>query len=325
MKILGYLLAALIGAALATITLSSRSADERDRARKEFRAARDASLAREKEAAAKAEALDERVAELTAEAAEWRAKATAAALPSAEAPATIATEEPAPAKPEAKNSMAGFLDKMLSDPQMKKAMQTQQTMAMKQFYGDYVKAAGLTPAQADQLYELIGERQMRSMEGASALLKDGPEGAGATQMSEVTAKFNEDLRQMVGEDKAAEFQTFEKTLGDRIALNQLNQQLAANGNPLTADQSKGMLEIIADERTRTPATVMQPGSTQAMTMSDSDVQTFLEQQAELNGRVRTRATSLLTPPQLQALEAAQKQQLEMQKMGMTMARQMFKR
>ena len=58
-------------------------------------------------------------------------------------------------------------------------------------------------------------------------------------------------------------------------------------------------------------------------MTDDAMEKFFTSQSEMNARVRTRAMSLLTAQQMQALEQGQKQQLEMQKAGIKMARQMF--
>jgi hypothetical protein len=68
---------------------------------------------------------------------------------------------------------------------------------------------------------------------------------------------------------------------------------------------------------------MQPGSTAGLTMSDDQMQQFFQGQEEVNERIRTRAMSLLTADQMKAFEQFQKQQIDVQKMGMTMARRMF--
>ena len=84
------------------------------------------------------------------------------------------------------------------------------------------------------------------------------------------------------------------------------------------------MQVIADERAKQPPSPLtQPGNMKSLNMSDEQMQQFFQSQEDVNSRVRTRAMGILTPTQLQALEAFQKQQIEMQKMGLKMAKQMF--
>ena len=251
---------------------------------------------------------------------------------------TLAEQNPAPAVTEASpeegqqpkdasNQLGGFLQKMFKDPEMKKAMAAQQSMAMRQFYTDFVKSAQLTPQQADAFFNLLSERQMKMMDKAGDMMKSGTGGmpAAAQDMSDETEAFNAQLKDLLGDARATQFKDYEKTLADRIALNQLNQQLSATGAPLSADQSKGLMQLIADERAKQPPSPLtqQPGNMKGLNMSDGEMQQFFQSQEDVNSRVRTRAMGILTPAQLQALENFQKQQIEMQKMGLKMAKQMF--
>ena len=51
---------------------------------------------------------------------------------------------------------------------------------------------------------------------------------------------------------------------------------------------------------------------------------FLKTQEDFNRRVLERARTVLSPDQMLAFEAAQKQQIEMQRMGVQMSRELFK-
>ena len=57
------------------------------------------------------------------------------------------------------NFMQGVA-KMFTDPEMKKAMRGQQGMVVRMMYADLAKELGLSPEEANQLTELLIERQM---------------------------------------------------------------------------------------------------------------------------------------------------------------------
>ena len=60
-----------------------------------------------------------------------------------------------------------------------------------------------------------------------------------------------------------------------------------------------------------------------MVNSEEVMQRFFSQQEEVNERVLQRAAELLTPEQIKKLGPVLKNQIEMQKAGMNMAKQMF--
>lgn len=269
----------------------------------------------------KISALEEKSKILADESAALREKLSAVSP----APAVPAAEvKPEAKEDDAKEGLGGFLGKMLKDPQMKKAMATQQSMALRQFYSDFVKSSNLSPQQADKLYEMLSARQVEMMEKAGDLMKGDQSAKDAMKASaETTKAFDAELTELLGEGGAKQFHEFEKTLGDRIVMNQFSQQLASTGAPLSADQNNALLQVMTDERSKAPAPAFGANNPANLTLSDEQVQQFFQSQESVNARIRTRAMSLLTADQMKAFEQFQKQQIEMQKMGMTMARQMF--
>ncbi len=276
-----------------------------------------------RETTEKIESLENKAQILTAESAALREKLHAAspAVP-AMTPAAAESTDASTEKP--KGGMADMLGKMFKDPQMKKAMAAQQTMALRQFYSDFVKSSNLTPEQAEQFYNAIGERQMAMMEKAGDFMKGGQQTDEMKRaMEEDTKKFEAQLKEIIGDKGAKQFHDFEMTLPDRIAMNQFSQQLSSGGTPLSADQNRALLQVMSEERRNNPATPAKLNKFDGANMSDEQIQQFFTQQEDVNSRVRTRAMSLLTAEQMKAFEQFQKQQINMQRMGMTMAREMF--
>ncbi|MGI8820547.1 MAG: hypothetical protein ACR2ID_06755 [Chthoniobacterales bacterium] len=92
----------------------------------------------------------------------------------------------------------------------------------------------------------------------------------------------------------------------------MRQPLAANSTLLRAEQADALWQVMVDERARTPASTASQGNASGRAGMLSDP-------ARAEEFYRTQASY----DQPSALAAFQKQRLEMQKMGMEMARKMM--
>ena len=234
------------------------------------------------------------------------------------------------------NPQAGWMKgvaKMFRDPEMKKMMRTQQGMGIRMMYGDLAKELGLSSAEADRVIELLADRQMDASEKAMASV-DGAEKDPAKleqagkDAQKVVSEYEEKLKAALGPEKKAKLDEFERTLGDRMALQQYQGSFAAAGQPLDDTQRAGLLQIMKEERMKTPAGPLDPGSKdvaasmKAMQSSEA-LEKSLAMQRQLQQRVFDRAHTVLTPDQMNAFETAQKGQLQMQEMGVKMGKAMF--
>ena len=234
----------------------------------------------------------------------------------------------------AKPDFGSMMKKMFTDPNMKKVMRSQQMMVVKRMYSDLAKELGLTADQANQVLELLGERQM-ALAAKSMKLFGGEEGGAASaeetgkEVAATTEEYNAQLENLLGKDGMTKLSNYEKTAGDRMQMQQYKQAFSANGVPLDERQSLGLLGIMKEERLRQPASPLDPGAKdvgaaiEAM-KSDDTFNQLMASQEGLDNRVRTRARNVLSPDQMVQFETIQKQQLEMQKMGMEMGRQFLK-
>ena len=227
-----------------------------------------------------------------------------------------------------------MMKKMFTDPEMKKAMRSQQAMGIQMMYGDLAKELGLAPDDARQVMELLADRQMamsaegmkmwggeasRWRNGGGEQKKDrgGPEGIRRANRS--------DPRQgRHGEDEG-----IRTTIGDRMQIQQFKNAFSASGTPLEEAQATGLLAIMKEERLKEPpspfdASSKDPGAAMKAMQSDEMLDKLMASQEELGKRVLDRARTVLSPDQMTQFEQIQKQQLEMQKMGVKMGREMMK-
>lgn len=224
--------------------------------------------------------------------------------------------------------------KMFTDPEMKKAMRGQQAMGVRMMYGDLAKELGLSSDEANQVIEILTDRQMaiasKSMEVFDGDTSDPKklEAAGKT-VDSTKKEYDEQLKAILGEDRMKKLDGYERGIGDRMQLTQMQQSLAAVGQPLDEKQRQGILSIMQEERARTPQGPLDygsknPGQQMKAMYDDSAWEDMFKKSEDFNQRVLNRANTILSPDQVNAFSDAQKQQLEMMKMGMKMGREMFK-
>jgi hypothetical protein len=257
------------------------------------------------------------------------------------APVVAAAVKPLTATPGAdggssSNDLSGFgkaLSKMMSDPEMKKFMQNQQRMMADQLYNPLIKQLGLTPDEAGKFKDLIVSNQMNGTAQATALM-GGDSTNRADAMASITQAqkdSDEAMKEFLGDARYAQYKDYQTTVGERTVLNMFQQQNAGTPSALSDQQTDQLLALMKEERQNVATATGQPlpgsgddqiSNLQAMT-SPEQMQKFLESQETVNDRVYDRAREVLSPDQLQSFGQFQTNQLQMMRMGMTMASKMF--
>jgi len=233
-----------------------------------------------------------------------------------------------------KGFFGDFLSKMMDDPDMKKMMRQQQGAMMDMMYGGLFKELRLTPDEIDKFKELLLDRQMKAVEAGGAFMQlqseDNDKTAAISELAEQQKEFDEQVKAFLGDARYTQYKDYNETMTERMTLNQCSKQIAGGRNPLNADQTSQLLEIMKQERKgMAPVfseTTVDGSATVAnfrVMMSEDKMNELFKQQEEINQRVLERAKSVLTQEQLDAFAAHQSSQLQMQRMGMSMAAKMF--
>jgi cytochrome c556 len=230
---------------------------------------------------------------------------------------------------------AGFgkaLAKMMQDPEMKKFMRTQQKMMVEQLYGPLAKKLNLTTAETDQFNGRIADNMMSGTEKATSLFGDGSSTNRTEAIEKLTANqkdFDEQMKSFLGDMRYAEYKDYQQTVGERAQLNLYKQQNASSENALTDEQTDQLLSLMKEEKQSAVARGEAVGSDAQdkaklpELLADGQTDKFLQPQEGINQRVYDRARDLLTPAQLDSFGTFQTNQLQMMRMGMTMAKKMF--
>ncbi len=222
--------------------------------------------------------------------------------------------------------MAKGLADMFKGEEGKKMLKMQSEMGARMMYGDFTKK--LDPATADAVMALLAERQgMMASAGIEAMSANDPKAAQA-KIAEQKAEFDKKLTGMIGKDKMTDLESYERTVGDRMMFGQVESQFSAAGTPLTPDQREGVLSLMAQERMKTPRSALEQGNsdpTEGMRALQDEkvVSAWLKSEEELHQRLVTKASSILSPDQLNTYTKSLQQMRDMQKFGMEMGKQMF--
>jgi hypothetical protein len=289
-------------------------------------------VSKEKAAEARAQELEKEVRQLSGELRMAEVELSKASTPPAASlppnTASRGAQTPAPQQGEQQGGggMGKMLANMLKDPEMRKMMEQQQKLGMDMIYGALFKELNLTPDQEKKLREMLLAQQMESMAQAGAMFEG--EGADrpkvAQELAAKNAQRQEEIKELLGEEKYAQMQEYNQTIGERMILDQFEKQVE-----LSPEQNQQLISIIKEEKKNAQinrgAPVFDPTKDwQQVLQSGEAGEQLFKQQEEVNNRVLERAGQVLTPDQLQKFGPLLKNQLEMQKAGMKMAREMFK-
>lgn len=230
-----------------------------------------------------------------------------------------------------KNPLGQFLAKMMEDPETRKMIREQQRLMLDQLYGPLTKQMGLSPEESEQFKNLLADNLVKSTEQATALLGGESSTNRAEKMARLAAEqkgFDEQVRTFLGETRYAQYQDYQQTVGERSQLNQFRQQFAVGENALTDQQTEQLLAFMKEEKQAVNATggfgssgVSQDTANLQALMSGDGVDQIFKSQETVNQRVYERARTVLAENQLTAFGKFQASQLQMMRMGMSMARQ----
>ncbi len=216
--------------------------------------------------------------------------------------------------------------KMFEDPKMKKMFRQSQQLRLKQLYSDFIKERNIDKRHAEQFFDLLTDGELNDMEDGLRSLDKEEDG---TSGGEVVG-FDKQLRSLLGESDYAAYQNYEQTLGDRMALAQIREQINLAGTALRDDQAKTLLQVMTEERSRSANSFDPDGPgnyrEKIKTLMDpKGAEDYLASKAERNKRILDRMAGILTSEQYDAYERFQQNQLEMERIGVEMTRELMEK
>ena len=192
--------------------------------------------------------------------------------------------------------------RMMDSPAARNFMRTRMKMSIRRMYEDAGPALGLSPEKSKQLLDLLADQQTRTIGPPN--LADGQ--TIQQYMQDQQKKNNDEIKGLIGQDKADEWSAYQKSLPDRAQLGQVRDQLEQAGVPMTESQRTEMLAAITEETQRNPRPAYSPGVPQEETMAQMN-----QWQSDYDKALLDRAKQVLNTEQYAAYKEYQDWQSEM--------------
>lgn len=226
---------------------------------------------------------------------------------------------------------------MFKDPDMREMIKSQQKVALgpviKKEYSDLFKQLNLTPEQSAAFSDLVMKKMMGNTDAGLSML-DGNLDASqradlAKQVKEQSDAVDAEIKQFLGDNNFQTYQSYEKTLADRMTMSQFNDQLAGTPTELSPAQQTQLIQALTEARS---SFNWSSGLSQQDAGANGDIAGMLTQEniakyvaehEQFDQQFLTRAQTFLTPDQLAAFQKYQKSQRDLQVMSMKMAGQML--
>jgi hypothetical protein len=220
---------------------------------------------------------------------------------------------------------------LLKSPEMRQMMKTQQKVAMSSMidknYAKLFADLRLTPEQSATLKDMLLKKQLDSaelgMELASRELTATEREELVKKSKDATEAADAEIKDFLGGDNYAEFQEYQKTLGERMSVSGFKDQLSAT-MPMTSVQEQELIQAMTQERQGFKFTTdfndKSKFSGDYASMFDEDrIGKYFDELDKLNQQYLSRAQGILSADQLAAFSKYLASQEAMQKAGMQMA------
>ena len=276
---------------------------------------RDTARAGEKDALAKLDPLNENVDRLTRERDRLQAQAK------------IQTQDPGPGGPmpgpgggpnSGRPDLTGMMA-MIKTPEGKKMIQTQASNKVRAQYSELAKRLKLSPQDSTVLMGLLADRQTAR---TTARINSGGNFDQLTaETGSIDSEFNDKLKTTLGDEGFGQFSEYEKSVDERGAVGQIEDQFNTAGTPLDSTQKESLIQLMASEREKSPANPFDPAKNDPTAVlnalkNDTTYSAWETQQQDLKNRILQAAAKTLTPDQVNTLKQTLEQRTERQKAGL---------
>jgi hypothetical protein len=257
----------------------------------------------------------------------------AAAVPTTVAvqpPEVVAAETAATNSPSRR--MMSSMAKMMENPTMNKVMEASQRGAVGALYSDLIEYLNLNTDETKYFMDLLMYRQMKQMDLGMKMMGGGldeeEKQALTAELKEASEKVKTEMETFLNNPADfEEFEFYEKTMGERMMLSQMDQQLSGSDAALPDTTYRELLGMMHEEKENFDfSSDLHDEENMDLSparFSKQNITSFAADMDRLNAGIIQRAQGMLTPAQLAAFEGAIKTTADMQKAQLEMAGQMF--
>ncbi|MCF7817403.1 MAG: hypothetical protein K9M54_05930 [Kiritimatiellales bacterium] len=238
------------------------------------------------------------------------------------------TEEPSATA----HRMMSSVSKMMDNPTMNKVMAASQRGAVGALYADLIEYLNLNSEETTYFMDLLMTRQMKQVDMAMKMmggnLSEDEKRALAEEVKLTSGTVKAEMEKFLNNPAdVAEWEFYEKTMGERMMLSQMDQKLAGSGAALADGTYRQLLGMMHDERENFTFTSNLSDDKNmdmsAQRFSQENLQNHFNDQEQLSAAILAKAETMLTPEQYAAFADSLKTTAEMQKAQLEMAAQLF--
>lgn len=208
---------------------------------------------------------------------------------------------------------------LLKDPEYRKAALAQARLTLDQNYPGLAEELGLTPAQTQEVFDLLAELQLERTSATFSLTAGGqPDQAAVTEMlrrnQELQRQQDERIAALLGPAGLERFKGYEETRSSRMQAQSVRRTMESAGVPLSDTQMRPLTDAyIAEQRRQRNdmESMMREISQPGAGGQQRALELNMELQEARNRRLVEVARSHLTAQQLERFEASLDQQLAM--------------
>jgi hypothetical protein len=226
---------------------------------------------------------------------------------------------------------------MFKDPKMREMMKSQQKMfigpVIDKQYGDLFKQLNLTQDQVAGVKDLIQKKMLAGSDVGFSMMDDSLDASQradlAKQVKTQTDDYDSQIKQFLGDDSYQSYQSYEKSIPDRMTVAQFGDQFAGTATALNNGQQQQLIQAMSDARNNFKWTSglnqQNPGMNGDMgsLLTPDNIEKFAQEREQFDNDFLNKAQQILSPEQFAAFKEFQATQRNLQITGLKMAGQMI--
>ena len=142
------------------------------------------------------------------------------------------------------------------NPETRKALREQKEGFLNTAYAALFKTMALSADEMEKFKGMVLDQEMKNAERMLAYAKLAQDPVAQTnalkEIARDQAAFEARLKAILGDTRFAEYQDYNQTIGQRVALDQFAQQLSGGATALTDEQGQQLLQIMTEEQRGMP-------------------------------------------------------------------------
>jgi Sec-independent protein translocase protein TatA len=238
--------------------------------------------------------------------------------------------------PQTNAKAANPFAEMFKSPEMKELIKTQQKAVFSGMidknYAAFSTGMQLTPEQSASLKELVVKKSLVDAGMAMSMMSGDVD---ASKRKEVMQQAKADkeaidgeIKQFLGEDNYPQFQAYEKTMPERMAISSFKDMQATGAGALNPDQESQLVQAMTETRQNFKFMTdfydhSKYDADPAAVFTEEKLSQFQQEREQLDQQYLARAKGILSEDQLGSFQKFLVSQRELQNAGMKMGMKMF--